>query len=159
MSDMMYDDSAKGGYSYAEKLKMIEEGLMSPTEIGLPEPDPATGEGPVEKETVVKLGTALICEAGVVPLELRALWARQEAATAAGLIVEFDTEKWIAEHKNEYRVQCKLRCGTVEGRFEQTYKDPILGLAEMLRTAAKALEVKYSETITEDAKSEESKAS
>lgn len=139
-----YDDSAKGGYSYAEKLGLVAKGLMDPHEIGMTSADDAiyaiTG---LEKPAPVSfLGDWLQFEASVVPLAQRAKWARQDLKVIPTNPRAWEAD-WCEEHKAEYQLQGILRSGNCQARIDQTFTDPILGFAEFLRQASDLLLQRY----------------
>lgn len=150
MSDNKYDDSAKGGFSFEEKLRMVAEEQMAPSEIGLADANEARLQLMPEAAKKLVFGTTLIFRAGVVPPELRAEWALQETKV---VLAPSDALRWKAdwmeEHKHEYPIQGDLCCGNANARFGQAFKDPVLGLCQMLRIAADTLEKKYTEEPTE----------
>lgn len=126
-----------------EKLRLVEQGMMDPKELGLPgadvEENPKLEVLPDAPKRPV-FGTTILFRAGVVPLELRALWAKQESK-----ILPFDTDGWMGEHKNEFPVQSELHCGNLFGKFTQTFQDPVLGLVQMMHEAADKLEKAYAQ--------------
>jgi|SRR5882724_499092 len=144
-----YDDTAKGGYSYAEKLEAVAAGNMAPEEIGLASAEEAQLQiVPDEKKKPV-FGTTMMFRAGVVPLELRAFWAEQEYKQERKIVSAdstFDKDAWMKEHENEFPIQGDLICGQAAAKFSRNFKDPILGMCQMLRVAADMLEMKYTET-------------
>lgn len=129
-------------YTPEEKLMLIDKGLMDPKELGLAgadvEANPQFEVLPDAPKRAV-FGTTLLFRAGAVPLELRALWAKQE-----NKIIPFDEEAWKEEHKNEFPIQAELHCGNTLCKFGQSFQDPVLGLVAMLREAANKLETGYS---------------
>jgi hypothetical protein len=143
MSDK-YDDSDKGGHSYAEKLALVSKGLMDPKEIGMVSADDAIYEitGLKKPPTEPWLGDWITFEASVVPLEVRSKWARQELKVIPTNPQQWEAE-WRQEHKNEFQVQTVLRSGNVQARLDQIFTDPILGFAELLRRSSDLLLVRY----------------
>ena len=143
MSDK-YDDSEKGGYSYAEKLALVSKGQMDPKEIGMASADDAiyeiTGLKPAPKQPW--LGDWMTFEASVVPLEVRSKWARQELKVIPTNPAQWEAE-WRNEHKDEYQIQCVFRSGNEQARVDQTFTDPILGFAELMRRSSDLLLVRY----------------
>lgn len=142
-----YDDSSKGGYNYAEKLRLVAAGQMDPREIGLP-PEEAGQKAAIdeldEKPKLLKLGDFLTVEMSVVPIQLRAHWARQD------LKIQPDNPKaweadWCEQHKSEYAIQGLLHSGGLIARAGQLFNDPILGFVSFLRTYADLVEKKYNE--------------
>lgn len=142
-----YDDKDKGGYDYAEKLRLVAAGQMDPTEIGLP-PEEAGQKAALneldDKPKVMKLGDFVTFEASVVPPQLRAHWARQD------LKIQPDNPKgwesdWCEQHKDEHAIQGLLHSGALAAKIGQLFKDPILGFVTMLRQSADILEQKYNE--------------
>lgn len=143
-----YDDSAKGGYSYAEKLAAVADGLMDPKEIGMASAEEAQVKLLPDKLKKPVFGTTMMFRAGVVPLELRAHWAEQEYKAERKIVsadTDFDKEAWMEAHKNEFPIQGDFICGQATAKFGQTFADPILGLCQMLRKCADMLEAKYTE--------------
>lgn len=144
-----YDDSAKGGYSYAEKLEAVAAGNMAPEEIGMASAEEAQLQIVPDSKRQPVFGTTMMFRAGVVPLELRAFWAEQEHKQARKIISSdsnFDKEAWMKANANEFPIQGDLICGQAAAKFAQKFKDPILGMCEMLRKAADLLEKKYLES-------------
>jgi len=145
-----YDDRDKGGYSYTEKLSLAAQGLMDPQSIGLP-PEEAGQKAAIQEITGQeqpgpKLGDFVTFEASIVPLELRAHWARQDLKVVpTGFVAREWEQKWIEEHKDEYASQGSLHSGTCHATLQRLYSDPILGFVEMMRQAADLLEAKYEE--------------
>jgi hypothetical protein len=145
-----YDDSETGGYSYAEKLALVAQGLMDPTSIGLPPGDAghklALDELTGEEKPTPKLADYVTFEASTVPIELRAHWARQDLKVVPTGVTAREWEaNWIAEHKNEFTIQATLHSGYLMSQVGQTFTDPILGFCELMRKAADLLEAKYNE--------------
>ena len=142
-----YDDRDKGGYSYAEKLKLVAAGHMDPKEIGLP-PETEGQKAAIDeldgKPKLLKLGDFLTIEMSVVPPRLRAHWALQDLAIKPDNPKEWEAN-WCEEHKNEFAVQGMLHSGAMISRAGQLFSDPILGFVEMLRKYADTLEAKYNE--------------
>jgi hypothetical protein len=148
MENNKYDDSAKGGYSYAEKLEAVAAGNMAPEEIGMASAEEAQLQIVPDSKRKPVFGTTMMFRAGVVPLELRAFWAEQEYKEARKIIsseTNFDKEAWMEANKNEFPIQGDLICGQAAAKFARKFKDPILGMCEMLRVAATMLEKKYTE--------------
>lgn len=149
MSDInKYDDSGKGGYSYAEKLDAVAAGNMDPKEIGLASAEEAQLQIVPDEKRKPVFGTTMMFRAGVVPLELRAFWAEQEYKEARKIIssdTNFDKDAWMKANANEFPIQGDLICGQAAAKFARKFKDPILGMCEMLRVAADMLEKKYTE--------------
>lgn len=143
MSDK-YDDSQSGGYSYAEKLAMVSKGMMDPHEIGMTSQDDAIYEitGLKPAPNLPWLGDWVTFEASVVPIEVRAKWARAELKVIPPNPDQWEAE-WRSEHKDEYQVQGILRSGNVQARVDQIFTDPILGFAEFLRRVSDMLLIRY----------------
>jgi hypothetical protein len=143
MSDK-YDDSKEGGYSYVEKLALVSQGMMDPHEIGMTSADDAiyeiTGLKPAPPQQF--LGDWVTFEASVIPLEVRAKWARQELKVVPPNKEQWEAE-WRNEHKNEFQIECRLRSGSVYVIAQQTFTEPILGFAEMLRRMPDLLLARY----------------
>jgi hypothetical protein len=148
MESNKYDDSAKGGYSYAEKLEAVAAGNMAPEEIGMASAEEAQLQIVPDAKRKPVFGTTMMFRAGVIPLELRAFWAEQEYKEQRKIIsseTNFDKEAWMKANENEFPIQGDLICGQAAAKFGQKFKDPILGMCEMLRKAADMLEKKYTE--------------
>jgi hypothetical protein len=143
MSDK-YDDSAKGGYSYAEKLTMVAAGAMDPKEIGMATAEEAKlrvlGVAPPQ----AFLGDWMTFEASVIPINVQAHWARMDLKIVPTNPAEWEAE-WAEEHKAEIRVQGILRSGSCMAQVDRTYTDPILGFAELMGKAAELLLRRYEE--------------
>jgi hypothetical protein len=135
-------------YTYEEKLMLVSKGLMDPKEVGVTGDIPIIGQTNAQGQiaalppapTAPTLGPWITFEATPVPPDVRAMWAGEESK-----IVPFDVEKWREEHKGEHLIQCILRCGNVQGRFEQLFKgeEPGTlhrGFVQMLRQAADTFE-------------------
>ncbi len=142
-----YDDKANGGYSYPEKLAMAAQGLLDPTEIGLP-PDEAGQKAALneldDKPKLMKLGDFATIELSVVPPQLRAHWAYQDLAIKPDNMKEYEAN-WCEEHKNEYAIQGLLHSGSLAARVGQLFTDPIIGFVELMHKCADILEQKYNE--------------
>jgi len=141
-----YDDRETGGYSYAEKLALVAQDVMDPKEIGLTSRAEAVREITGEEKPSEKLGDFVTFQVSVVPIELRAHWARQEAS----ILTEGETareweQKWIEKNKDTYAVQGDVHSGHLHAKFGQTFSDPIKGFCVMLRNVADMLETKYEE--------------
>lgn len=141
MSDK-YDDKEKGGYGYAEKLALVAKGLMNPNEIGMASADEAIFEITGTKPPPPFLGDWVTFEASVIPLEVQSKWARQALKVIPTNPAEWEAE-WREKHKNEFRLQGILRSGSCMAQVDQTYTDPILGMAELMGRAAKILLDRY----------------
>lgn len=142
-------ENTNEGYTYGEKLALVAQELMDPKEIGLASAEEAKLRILGDPKPEIKLGNFVTFEASVVPLTIRAEWARQEAK-----IVPFDTEAWMAEHKKEFRIQARLRCGTAFGLFDQTFSEPIAGLIAMMENAVARLREKLAEEQAAEANTE-----
>ncbi len=139
-----YDDTEKGGFTYLEKLALVAKGQMNPNEIGMASQDDAIYEITGKKRPDAWLGDWVTFEASIVPLNVRAQWARQALKVVPTDTAQWEAD-WRAEHKDEHQVQGILKSGSVGAVVDQTYADPILGFAEMLRRAATMLEQRYEE--------------
>lgn len=134
-------------YTYAERLALVQKGLMSPTDLGIvpvaAEADEATAGGEIiepefDPNKKPELGDFIVFQASVVPPDLRAEWAMLDAKAKNKILpFNFDKEAWKQEHKNEHQVQCKAQCGTASMMVEGMFSDKILGLCNMLDAAAK----------------------
>jgi len=148
-----YDDSATGGFSYAEKLKLVADGNMDPKEIGLSSPNDAqiklVGEmSPEEKLKQAKLGDSLCMEIGEVPANLRAAWAMQDLKIAVPKSEQADwIESWVDQHKGEHLLQARIRCGYVSAVMEFLCKDTVLGIIELMQKGALAVKEKYEQQL------------
>lgn len=107
---------------YAAKLAMVATGMMDPKEIGCASAEEAQLKIMPDPEKVAMLGDYVTFEASEVPLELRAKWKQDEsklilsaseAATAR--------EAFVEENKDSMLIQCRVRCGTLLGTFQQEY--------------------------------------
>lgn len=125
-----------------EKLGLVANELMDPKEVGLTTAEEAKLEILPEAERVIQLGTDVKFECGVIPLAIRAEWARQDLVVVPTDISAWK-DKWMAANKNTYLIQGVLHCGTAQGRFQRTFSDPTLGLALMLKIAGEMLEKQY----------------
>lgn len=140
-----YDDG-KGGFSYAEKLALVAQGMMAPESIGLSSQEQAYKEITGEEELSPKLGDFVTFEASTIPSELRAHWACDELKVKpSGFVAKEWEAKWVEEHKDEYAVQGTLHSGTCHATLQRLYSDPIIGFVEMIRQAADLLEAKYND--------------
>lgn len=146
---MDYDDTAKGGYSYLEKLALVSKGQMNPKEIGMASADDAIYEITGTKAPLPFLGDWITFEASVVPLGVRSQWARQDLKIIPPNPAEWEAE-WREAHKTEFHVQAILKSGSVAANVDQKFTDPILGFAEMLRRAADLLVVRYEQIKNEN---------
>ena len=143
-----YDDSNKGGYSYAEKLALAAQGHMDPQEIGLP-PEEAGQKAAIDeldgkKPELMKLGDFVTFEASVVPIQLRAHWALQDLKIQPENPKGWEAD-WCEEHKAEVAIQGLLHSGGLAARIGQLFTDPILGFVQLMRKSADILEEKYNE--------------
>jgi len=142
-------------YTFDEKLALVNNGLMAPEDLGVL---PASGEAseataggaeikPATSEELAKkpeLGKYVVVQAAVIPLELRAEWAKLDAKRESKIVpFKFDKEAWIEEHKGEYISQAKFQCGTAAGVVEGKFSDPILGLCNLLDAVAKQIREFY----------------
>lgn len=138
------EGNSSGAFTKEEKLALVAAGAMAPEEVGLASAEDAQLALQPEAEKEVKFGDAVEFAASVVPLALRAQWALDEThIILAGTDKDDWLEKWIAEHKNDFMIQGQMHCGTALARFQRNYKDPILGLAQMLHLCGEMLEKKY----------------
>jgi hypothetical protein len=139
-----YDDKDKGGYSYAEKLKMVAEEQMDPKEIGLASADDAKLQIMPDAAPKRQLGDFITFEASAVPLDLRAQWAYSEEK-----IIPPDKAAWIAEWKEKNKdsivLQSRVRCGTALATAGRTVSDMVLGFCVMLEDAAALIRKEYEE--------------
>jgi hypothetical protein len=140
-------DPSPEAYTPTEILEQVALGNMSPLDAGITGPIPIIGESQPDPAnlrvlpkgpTPRKFGEQMEFQASVVPLTIRAEWERQDAK-----IIPFDTEAWIEQHKNEYRVQAMLACGNGVLRLDETYSDGVLGFCDIMRKAAQMLEEAY----------------
>jgi hypothetical protein len=142
-----YDDTDKGGYSYAEKLALASQGLLDPQEIGLPPEDAGIKAAQEElhpKPKALKLGDFVTVEASVVPPQIRARWERQDLAVQPDNSKAWEAD-WCEQHKNEFAIQGLLTSGFLAAKVGQIFSDPILGFVQLLRNYADLLEHKYNE--------------
>lgn len=144
-------------YTYGEKLALVNNGLMSPEDLGiLPTPGDKTEatEGGVEikpatPEELAKkpeLGDYIVAQGAVVPLRLRGQWAMMEYKDKHPLdtkLTNFNMATWMDEHKDEHLVQLKFQCGTASGWIEGKFSDKVLGLANLLDACAKQIREFY----------------
>ena len=105
-----YDDSEKGGYSYAEKLEAVAAGNMDPKEIGMASAEEAQLQILPDAKKQPVFGTTMMFRAGVIPLELRLHWAEQDFKANRKIISadagsDFDKDAFIKE--NEGRLKSK----------------------------------------------------
>ncbi len=139
MSDNQYDDSAKGGYTYEEKLDLVAQGLMDPKEIGLAEP--AEAEAALPKEP--KIESYIAFECSEVPVGIRAQWALKDEkiqpANPRGFMAD-----WI-ENCKDHLIQGRLHTGNLQAKLQQTMSEPVLGMIAVMREAADLIEKKYVE--------------
>lgn len=144
MEKIAAEGNESAEYTKEEKLALVADGLMAPEEVGLVSAEEAHLQLMPEAEREVVFGNELFLQMGVIPLELRAEWAYDENKI---ILAPADKtawiEEWIGENKKTYRIQGGLRCGSLQGKFERTFRDPVIGLAQMLRVAADMLEAKY----------------
>lgn len=145
-STNQYDDAAKGGYSYEEKLNLVAADAMDPHSIGLETAEDAKRIILGQDAPKQKLGDFVVFEASVVPLRLRAHWARKDLKVqpigAAAKAWEAD---WCEQNKGSFSIQGRLRSGTMTAMVQQEFNDPILGFAVLLRQTADMIEAKYTE--------------
>jgi hypothetical protein len=139
-----FNDEAKGGYSYAEKLALVAQEAMDPSEIGLETAAQARAKIVDKPPALMKLSDFVTFEASVVPPQLRAHWAYQDLTIKPENMKAWEAD-WCEQHKNEYAIQGLLHSGGLAAQVGQLFTDPILGFCEMLRKAAELLEKKYEE--------------
>lgn len=138
------EGNTSGEFTAEEKLTLVAGGMMDPKEVGLVSAEEAQLQLQPEDAKEVKFGDIVEFAASVVPLALRAQWALQETKIVlAPADKDVWIEDWIAKHKNDFLIQGQMHCGTALARFQRTYKDPVLGLAAMLRLCGDMLEKKY----------------
>lgn len=104
------------------KLAMVAAELMDPKEIGLSTAEEAKLQIMPPAEKVGMLGDFVTFEASEIPLELRAKWAQDAdkvILTKSEAVNHRDA--WIEAHANSMLIQCRLRCGTILGTFQQEY--------------------------------------
>lgn len=144
MRQIAAKSGATGDYTYEEKLAAVAAELMDPKEVGLVSAEEAKLKLLPPEQQEVKFGDMVEFVAGVVPLVLRAQWELSETKIVlAPADKDAWIKNWITEHKNDYLIQGKMHCGSALAQFERSYKDPILGLAAMLRLCGDMLEKKY----------------
>lgn len=144
MAKIAAEGNASGEFTQEEKLALVANELMAPEEVGLTSAEEAKLQLEPETTKEVKFGDIVEFAASVVPLALRAQWALQETKIVLPPTdKDVWIEQWVAEHKNDYLIQGQMHCGTALARFQRSYKDPILGLAAMLRLCGDMLEKKY----------------
>jgi hypothetical protein len=144
MSKIAAEGGTQGDYSYEEKLALVANNMMAPEEVGLASAEEAILKIEGKEPPKIELGNAVEFAASVVPIELRAQWAYQD--TKIVLAPSDKTawiENWIGEHKNEYLIQGRMHCGTAMAQFQRTFKDPVLGLSQMLALCGTMLEKQY----------------
>lgn len=138
------EGNASENYTKEEKLALVAQELMAPEEVGLASAEEAKAIIMPEEAKKIELGHMVEFAASVVPIELRAQWAYQE--TKIVLAPSDKTawlENWIGENKNSYLIQGRMNCGNAQAQFQREYKDPILGLSQMLRLCGEMLEKQY----------------
>lgn len=143
MQRLAAEGNQSGAFTPEEKMALVAAGAMAPEEVGLASAEEAQLQlAPEAKE--IKFGDEVEFAAGIVPLVLRAQWALKDTKIVlAPADKDAWIEEWIAENKNSFLIQGRMHCGNAMAQFERTYKDPILGLAAMLRLCAEMLEKKY----------------
>lgn len=132
------------GPSYKEKLEMVAAGMIDPKEVGVTSQEEAVAKMLGEAPILPKLGDFVTFECSVVPLELRAHWARQDLKIIPTNPQEWEQD-WIKANKDSYALQGEMKSGTIACRVGQMFKDPILGFTELMRKAADMLEKRYNE--------------
>lgn len=136
-----YDDSAKGGYTYEEKLAQVAMGNMDPKEIGLADAAEAQaliGKNPKPR----KLGKYITFEASPVPLEIRGEWAYSELTIIPSDKVAW-IEEWKEKNKDTFNIQFRLHCGNVAYQAGQSFTNEVLGFATLLEEAAIIIRKEY----------------
>ncbi len=107
---------------YEAKLAMVATGMMDPKEIGLATAEEAQLKIMPEPDKVAMLGDFVTFEASEVPLELRAKWAQDATNIVLAKSDMMDQrDAWVKEHADSMLIQCRLRCGTLLGTFQQEY--------------------------------------
>lgn len=135
-------DSSPNEYTRDEKLKLVASDLMDPKEVGMVSAEEAKLELLPEAAKTITLGDAVNFQCGIVPLEIRAEWARQDLVVVPTDISAWKKD-WMDLNRNTFRVQGVMQCGTAVAKFERTFSDPTLGLALMLKIAGEMLEKQY----------------
>jgi hypothetical protein len=144
MSDSInqYDDTAKGGYTYEEKLKMVSEGMMDPKEIGMPEGK--QGEVEAKKQLPPELGDTVYFIAKEIPIYLVAQNEMKKLTVQPA-----NPRKWMADWTDDnidkHVVQARIESGNQQGGMQRVVTDPFLGMLILMREAADLLEAKYHE--------------
>lgn len=136
-----YDDSAKGGYSYAEKLALVAQEAMAPEEIGLVSAEQAKD---IIEPPKRKLGDFLTFEVSEVPKDLQALWAYQESK----IVLDNEAKQaymdnWKKEHEGEIRLQGRVRSGTALAQLDLKVTDKIEGFCLLMEQAAEIVREEY----------------
>lgn len=141
-----YDDTAKGGLSYGEKLALVANDLIDPAEVGLKSAEEAKLQIMPPPEQRPLLGDFVTFEASEVPPPLRAKWAREATnivQTSKGAERDLD-EAWIEENQKSMLIQSRMRYGTHLGTFQQEFDrtqiPKVLAFAHFMRVCAGKLE-------------------
>lgn len=139
MSDNQYDDSAKGGYSYEEKLDLVAQGLMDPKEIGLTDEQEAQAQLPKEP----KIESYIAFECSEVPVGVRAQWALKDQK-----IQPANPRGWMAdwiENCKDHLIQARMHTGNMQAKLQQTVSEPVLGMVAIMHETADLIAKKYAE--------------
>lgn len=136
--------NASGEYTQEEKLALVAANMMAPEEVGLTSAEDAQKQIMPPEKQELKLGKGLRLECWIVPPEIRAEWAYGDTKI---ILAPTDKtawiEKWLEDNKNTFLIQARLHCGNGHMEFEQLFKDEVLGLCAMTKTAAEKLEKLY----------------
>jgi hypothetical protein len=131
---MSQDNTKTDPYSSDEKLRLVALGLMDPKEIGVTSAEEAQLKIMPDAIANPVLGDPINFRCSEVPLQLRALWAKQDSK-----IANFDQEAWIEEHKHAHLIQGEIRSGNMVGRLERTVTEPLDGMILCMEDAVAQL--------------------
>lgn len=144
MEKIAAEGNESAEFTQEEKLALVADGLMAPEEAGIASAEEAHLEIEPQAKPKPDFGDTVMLQAGVIPLELRAQWAYQDTKI---ILAPADKTQWIKdwmkENSNTFKIQCGMRCGNLEAKFQRTYTDPVLGLAAILEIASRQLEAAY----------------
>ncbi len=144
---------------YEAKLAMVATGMMDPKEIGLATAEEAQLKIMPDPEKVAMLGDFVTFEASEVPLELRAKWDQDQSKIILSKSEAADArDAYVEENKDSMLIQCRLRCGTLLGTFQQEYDRTrtakAMAFADLMVKCAQQLATKAVEEANEAATTE-----
>lgn len=138
------EGNATGEYTQSEKMALVAAEMMDPKEVGLTSAEDAQKQIMPEEAAKLQLGKGLRFECWIVPPEIRAEWAYTDTKIILAPTDKAEyIKKWLEDNKSTFLMQARLHCGNGHMEFEQMFKDEVLGLCAMTKTAGEKLEQLY----------------